>query len=191
MLKGMKNRVKKAKNKIQSIGKPSSPNPQSADSVQESSNLASASLADPTTGTALGIQEPTLEVYPNIASPHEPRDTAPNAESSTPSSGSGTALAIRVPVPVISVQPPSNVYVDLIAPSDVRDKASPASIGFQGFKTILTVVREAADAFPPLKSVAGGLLGLIDIVEVRGFDHFNYCSNISAYRLHTIIKMIV
>jgi hypothetical protein len=71
-----------------------------------------------------------------------------------------------IPVPTISVQPPSDVYADLISPSDVGDKAAAASIGFQVFKTALTAIREAADAFPPLKSVAGGLLGLIDIVEV-------------------------
>jgi hypothetical protein len=64
------------------------------------------------------------------------------------------------------------LYADLISPSDGGDKANPASIGFQGFKMVLRAVREAADAFPPLKSVAGGLLGLIDIVEVRDFIVF-------------------
>jgi hypothetical protein len=77
-------------------------------------------------------------------------------------------------VPAVSVQPESDVYADLISPFDVGDKANAASIVFQGFKTALTGVREAADAFPPLKSVAGGLLALIDIAEVREFDHL-YC----------------
>ena len=45
-----------------------------------------------------------------------------------------------------------------------------ASAGFQGVKTILHLVERAADAFPPLKSTAAGLLGVIDILEVRDFQ---------------------
>jgi hypothetical protein len=174
MLKGIKNRVKKVKNKIRSISRSSSPNPQSA----ASRNPTPDRLADPASGTASAVQDPSSEAYANIPFVPQAENTASNTESLTPSIGSGTALAIRIPVPAISVQPPSDVYAGLIVSSDVRDKTSAASIGFQGFKTALTLVREAADAFPPLKSVAGGLLGLIDIVEVREFDHSYHCSNI-------------
>ena len=46
------------------------------------------------------------------------------------------------------------------------------STGFQGLKTMLKLIERAGDAFPPLKSTVGGLLGLIDLMEVRNFmDH--------------------
>ena len=45
-----------------------------------------------------------------------------------------------------------------------------ASTGYQGVKTTLRLVERATDVFPPLKSTAGGLLGVIDIVEVRDFQ---------------------
>ena len=47
--------------------------------------------------------------------------------------------------------------------------AALASAGFQGVKTTLRLVERATDAFPPLKSTVAGLLGVIDIVEVRDF----------------------
>ena len=45
-----------------------------------------------------------------------------------------------------------------------------ASAGFQGVKTTLRLVERATDVFPPLKSTVAGLLGVIDIVEVRDFQ---------------------
>ena len=50
---------------------------------------------------------------------------------------------------------------------------------FQGFKTVLTVIHGGADAFPPLKAVTGGLLRLIDIVEVRESENLIILSLIS------------
>ena len=44
-----------------------------------------------------------------------------------------------------------------------------ASTGFQGIKMALSLVERAADVLPPLKSTVAGLLGVIDIVEVRDF----------------------
>ena len=38
---------------------------------------------------------------------------------------------------------------------------------WEGTKTILRLVRDSADVFPPLKSTAGGLIGLIDLIEVH------------------------
>jgi hypothetical protein len=51
--------------------------------------------------------------------------------------------------------------------------ADAASTGFEGLKTILRLVERATDVFPPLKSAVAGLLGVIDIVEVRelAFNH--------------------
>ena len=69
--------------------------------------------------------------------------------------------------------PLSNIYPSIVidpagdeAPGRMADLAS---AGFQGVKTTLRLVERAADVFPPLKSTVGGLLGVIDIVEVRDF----------------------
>src|SRR5215475_11756766 len=40
---------------------------------------------------------------------------------------------------------------------------------WEGAKTILRLIKESADAFPPLKSTAAGLIGLIDLIEVCMF----------------------
>ena len=45
-----------------------------------------------------------------------------------------------------------------------------ASAGFQGVKTTLHLVEKVTGVFPPLKSTVAGLLGVIDIVEVREFN---------------------
>ena len=37
---------------------------------------------------------------------------------------------------------------------------------WEGTKTVLQLIRDSADAFPPLKSTAAGLIGLIDLIEV-------------------------
>ena len=42
-----------------------------------------------------------------------------------------------------------------------------ARAGFQGVKTTLRLIERATDVFPSLKSAVAGLLGVIDIVEVR------------------------
>ena len=42
--------------------------------------------------------------------------------------------------------------------------------GFEGVKTTLRLVEKAACVFPPLQSAVAGLLGVIDIVEVRSFQ---------------------
>jgi hypothetical protein len=167
MRKAIKTQFKKFKNKL---SRSSSPNPPSTPGSQAPSDLAP--LAGTNAGiAALAAQGPSSDPRRAILPPQpEPGNTGvPNTESLAPPSDSESAFAMGIPVPTISVQPPSQVY-EAISPSDVGDKANVASIGFQGLKTALTMVREAADA---LKSVAGGLLGLIDIVEVRDFDCFH------------------
>jgi hypothetical protein len=42
-----------------------------------------------------------------------------------------------------------------------------AAVSFDGFKTVLRLIERGTDVFPPLKSTAACLLGLIDLVEVR------------------------
>ena len=70
--------------------------------------------------------------------------------------------------------PSSNIYPSIVikpggdkAPEENADLASTI---FQGVKTTLRLVERTADAFPPLKSTVAGLLGVIDIVEVRDFQ---------------------
>ena len=67
----------------------------------------------------------------------------------------------------------SNVYPSIVinpagdeAPGRMADLAS---AGFQGVKTTLRLIERATGVFPPLKSTAAGLLGVIGIVEVRDF----------------------
>ena len=65
---------------------------------------------------------------------------------------------------------PSDVYTTfLFDPSQEepsRRIANAASVGFEGLKTTLRTIKETADVFPPLKSAVGGLLALIEMVEV-------------------------
>ena len=68
----------------------------------------------------------------------------------------------------------SNIYPSIII-DPTGDKtpgrmADLASAGFQGAKTTLLLVERAAGGFLPLKSAVSGLLGIIDIVEVRDFQ---------------------
>ena len=62
--------------------------------------------------------------------------------------------------------PSSNIYSSIVVqPAGSEDSRGKATV-FQGVKTTLRLVERAADTFPPLKSTAAGLLGVIDIVEV-------------------------
>jgi hypothetical protein len=182
MRKGIKT-FKKFKDKF---SRSPSPNPSAGTGSQAPSDLAPTPLSVATGGIAiLSAQGPSSDPRAILLLQPEPGNTGvPDIESLVPPGDSRATFAIESPVPTISVQPPSDVYADLISPSDGGDGANPASIGFQGFKTVLTAVREAGDAFPPLKSVAGGLLGLIDIVEVRDFDRF-FCHHLRRPCLQT------
>ena len=68
----------------------------------------------------------------------------------------------------------SNIYPSIVINS-AGDELHEApggmtSTGFQGIKTTLRLIERATDVFPPLKSTVGGLLGVIDIVEVCHFQ---------------------
>jgi len=41
------------------------------------------------------------------------------------------------------------------------------SLSWEAVKTALVLIKESSDAFPPLKSAVGGLVALIDMIEVR------------------------
>jgi hypothetical protein len=68
----------------------------------------------------------------------------------------------------------SNIYpsivIDPVGDEAPGRKADLASAGFQGLKTTLRLVERATDVFPPLKSTVSGLLGVIEIMEVRDFQ---------------------
>ena len=104
-----------------------------------------------------------------------PRPTPDAQASSTPV---GPTISSSIPgIPdAQSLDSPSltNIYPSIVidpagdeAPGRVADLASAA---FQGVKTTLLLVERASDAFPPLKSTIAGLLGVINIVEVRDFQ---------------------
>jgi hypothetical protein len=92
----------------------------------------------------LAIQTPSTSQSPSIQAP----STTPHPP----------AIQASSPAP----QPPSQ------APSQPqKDQGDVRSMIWEGTKTILRLVKESADAFAPLKSTAGGLLGLIDLFEVN------------------------
>lgn len=110
-------------------------------------------------------------------SPNRPIRPTPDLQaSSTPVGPNPTSSSIHG---IPDAQPPNSSSFSNIYPSIVIDPAGDeapgrmadlASAGFQGLKTTLRLVERASDVFPPLKSSVAGLLGVIDIVEVRDFQ---------------------
>ena len=88
-------------------------------------------------------------------------------------------LAPDRPDPSVDDEIPNTPSLSNIYPSIVIDPtgdetpgrmADLASAVFQGAKTTLLLVERTAGGLPPLKSAVSGLLGVIDIVEVRYFQ---------------------
>jgi hypothetical protein len=105
-------------------------------------------------------------------SPNRPiRPTLDPQTSSTPVGPDPTSID-GIP----DAQPPNSPSLSAIYPSIVIHPAAPGrmadldSTGFQGLKTTLQLVESVSGVFPPLKSAAGGLLRVIDIMEVHGFQ---------------------
>ena len=93
--------------------------------------------------------------------------------SSTPVSPDFTSIHGIPDTPPLNSPSLSNIYPSIVidpagdeAPGRMTDLVG---VGFQGVKTTLRLVEKVADVFPPLKSTVAGLLGVIDIVEVRHF----------------------
>ena len=107
-------------------------------------------------------------------SPNRPlKPTQDPQSSSTPVGPDPTSIHGIPDTQPLDPPSSSNIYPSIVidhagdeAPGRMTDLAS---IGFQGVKTTLRLVERATDVFPPLKSAAAGLLGVIDIVEVRNF----------------------
>jgi hypothetical protein len=107
------------------------------------------------------------------------RPSSPKPPSAPANPGASSASGTTVSQPPVK----SSSFYPTIVVDPSRDQShgglvEMASIGFQAFKTILTAVRAASDAFPPLKSLSGGLLGLIDIMEVRTYEHCGQVPNL-------------
>ena len=69
----------------------------------------------------------------------------------------------------------SNIFPSIVitpTEDEAPGMADLDSAGFQGVKTTLQLVESVASVFPPLKPTVSGLIGIIDIMEVRNF-HLN------------------
>ncbi len=90
---------------------------------------------------------------------------------------------VSTPAPPPPLPPPAPLSPDLPAPPPPTDTPTPPPTPsersqpespkrtikhhlWEATKTILRLVKESADAYPPLKSTAGGLVALIDLFEV-------------------------
>ena len=71
--------------------------------------------------------------------------------------------------PLIAKYYPS-IVIDPAGDEAPGRMADLAHAGFQGIKTTLRLVERATDVLPSLKSTVGGLLCVIDIMEVRDFQ---------------------
>jgi hypothetical protein len=96
---------------------------------------------------------PTASQSTPLASPALPITTIKH------STAVGTAIALASASGLPLIQPPATI-------AQPQSKGGTTSTIWEGSKTTLRLVKESADAFPPLKSTVGGLLGLIDLFEV-------------------------
>jgi hypothetical protein len=119
--------------------------------------------ASPPPSTPPPTISPTASQSTPLASPRLPMTTIKH------STAVGTAIALASTSGLPFIQPPAAIT----QPQPEMEKAGIASTIWEGSKTTLRLVKESADAFPPLKSTAGGLLGLIDLFEVSSLNCLN------------------
>jgi hypothetical protein len=152
------NKVKKKK-----IGSPSEPSLSNAPSVDTPTDMESPASTDVTALTDLASGPPSA---PNESSPNLDSTLLPNPAPTT-SEAPSDSKPVCTSTSASSGELQSKAYEDIVSdPSEVGAKTNVRSVAFQGFKTVLTLIRESADVFPPLKSVAGGILALVDVLEV-------------------------
>jgi hypothetical protein len=123
-----------------------------------------------------------------ISRPSSPKP--PSTPTPAPTANPGASSASGTPVSQLPVKSAS--FYPTIVVDPARDQThgrlvEMGSIGFQAFKAVLTAVREASDAFPPLKSVSSSFLGLIDIMEVRTCEHW---IKYRTYNLHVSRRLL-
>jgi hypothetical protein len=128
-----------------------------------------------TSSTPVGFKHFLHSLVPGRSRPASPNlpitPTVDPQASSTPV-GPDPNLTHGIPDSQPPNSPSSNIYPSIVIPAGDKapgGKADLASTVYQGVKTSLQLVERATDAFPPLKSTVAGLLGVIDIVEVRDF----------------------
>ena len=105
-------------------------------------------------------------------SPGHSRSPSPPTSFPQASVGSNPASIHGVPdTQPLNLPSLSNIYPSIVIdPAEDETPGRTASAGYQGLKTTLRLIERATDVFPPLKSTVAGLLGVIDIVEVRDFQ---------------------
>jgi hypothetical protein len=125
-------------------------------------------VTTPVRSSATGAAPNTIEL---LAWP----PTAPDHTDSTSIRGSilakeierGCSTATATPIPSVDANAlvtPPNVYSSIL----VHPLEAPLlRAGFEGLKTILNLIDKSSSIFPPLKSAASGLLGAIDVIQVR------------------------
>lgn len=59
---------------------------------------------------------------------------------------------------------------------------TPLSTIWEGSKSLLRALKESSDAFAPLKATVGGLLAVIDHVEVGGCTPYDPCAESVRFR---------
>jgi len=88
--------------------------------------------------------------------------TAPGTNSSTPLLDPQFDSSVVAPVSRLITHKGDQAYN---APTS-RGRIALA-LSWEAVKTTLVLIKESSDAFPPLKSAVGGLVALIDMIEVR------------------------
>ncbi|KZV77347.1 hypothetical protein PENSPDRAFT_679523 [Peniophora sp. CONT] len=77
---------------------------------------------------------------------------------------------------------------DLNSPEFTRIIASIDSAVWDGAQVLLTVLKESADAFPPLKSAVGGFLAILDLYKTTHAD--TDAINDTAFRLNRLMRIL-
>jgi hypothetical protein len=128
--------------------------------------------------TVIPVRSSTTEVAPDTTEPVAWSPTPLNHTDATnirgPISaeeeverGGSTTIATSIPsVDADALVTPSDVYSNILVHT-VESPAPQLRAGFEGLRTILNLIDKAACIFPPLKSATSGLLGVIDVIEVR------------------------
>ena len=110
---------------------------------------------------SLPVSHLTSDLNPSSNKAHH---DAPESLS-VPADASISAPPIQPSIPRAALQLPAGVSPESGTP-DPNSLSNMAAVGFNGFKTVLRLIERGTDVFPPLKSTAACLLGLIDLVEV-------------------------
>jgi len=96
------------------------------------------------------------------------RNTSPPPQYSSFQTANSSSSSAVLPVPDTSSRNQLTVL----------NESSVATVAWESVKTALALLKESSDWFPPLKAATGGLVALIDTVEVSKTN-----SSLSSHRL--------